>query len=206
MTISNSIKGEEAQQSKLTIRYCDLEFQLIFLEDKAPEQYLSFLLATSTFPGTLQSKQEGEKCTTAIIITVLSVQGVMSVCYPLSLYLLFCCLFRTQQFWSKFWISAPPYSHRRGDLNCPKKFLREAYQTDKAEKLLEIGHWHWKVESAKKAGINVDFLNLSHKIILPVLSSSLSTLSWVNDPTAADPELKSPGQSFICISLIDTSF
>lgn len=73
----------------------------------------------------------------------------------------------------------------------------------KTGKLLDIGHWQWRTENAKKAGINVDFLNFSHKIILPLLSSSLSTLSWVNDPTA-DSELKSPGWSFICISFFLT--
>lgn len=48
MTISNSIKGKQVQlqQPKLNIRYWNLEFQLIFLEDKALEPHQSFLLPT----------------------------------------------------------------------------------------------------------------------------------------------------------------
>lgn len=126
---------------------------------------------------------------------MLSVWGVTPVCSPLSLYLPI--LLHSTVLKENLHFSSTLQSQKsRPQLSqkvCKWSLWDRQKKTGK--------HWSLAVKDRKcqKAGINVDFLNLSHKIILPLPSSSLSTVSWVNDPTAADSELKSPGR-FICIS------
>lgn len=113
-------------------------------------------------------QKEGEKCRKEKLITVLISLGcyisLLSLSLDLPILLHSTVLKKILHFSSTLQSQKrrPQLSHKvcKWSLSDRQKKTRE---------MLVIGHWQWRTKSAKEAGINVDFLNLSHKIILPLL-------------------------------------